>query len=136
MIFLAVVIVFLLLNTLKLTLTWKIESISFSQFNFPSRPHSSFLQGSLEELIIFPGRPNEAVNYCEKVKECKTKVTKKDRVLEPVEVLPQSTRRDIQGAERIPDEFVVKDGTTYYVSFVLFVECFFTLSLFLSTACT
>lgn len=78
----------------------------------------NFIQGSVEEVTIIPGEPGKAVGYCSDVKECKDKVTQKDRGLEPVEVLPQSaTSNNIQRATtEIPDTFVVVDGSTYYVS--------------------
>ncbi|CAB3996808.1 Hypothetical predicted protein, partial [Paramuricea clavata] len=73
--------------------------------------------GSVEEVTILPGKPGKAVSYCNDLTDCKAKVTKKNRGLEPVEVPPQpSTPNDIQRADvqAIPDTVVVVDGNTYY----------------------
>ena len=72
----------------------------------------------VEEVTIIPGKHDEAAKYCGNVQECQNKVTKKDRGLEPVEILPQPTTTNIQAAEvkDIPETLVVVDGKTYYVS--------------------
>ena len=48
----------------------------------------------------------------------------KDRSPEPVEVLPQASADNVlQAVTVIPDEFVVFDGTTYYVSLFADMPC-------------
>ena len=62
-----------------------------------------------------PGDVGVAVGYCDYRSKCKAALTEKDSPLKPEDVVPKSSFIRIKPAT-VPDDFVVKDGNTYYVS--------------------